>query len=449
VYRQDDTIAAIASAPGAARGIVRLSGPDVLAILTRTFESCSPAPLGDVREPSVISGQMRCGGTRELKLRADLYYWPDARSYTRAPLAEIHTLGSPALVASVLNTLSASGARQARPGEFTLRAFLAGRIDLTQAEAVLGVIDARGRRQFEHALAQLAGGLATPLRALRDELLNLLADLEAGLDFVEDDIQFVTAEQIRCTLATAASEVARLNQQLAGRQEHAELPRAVLVGLPNAGKSSLFNALAQAESLVSDTPGTTRDYLIARINVGSFRCELVDTAGMESTTDNQIAAAALQSAGIERERADIELLCVDSSQPLSEWAARQFKANQAGQRLIVLTKCDQLVRCSVPAGIRTSTVASPGTVELLAALERSLARLADSGASSIGRRCAESLRRTREAVSRASQANDAAAGDELVAADVRLALEELGQIVGTVYTEDLLDRIFSRFCIGK
>src|SRR4051812_11117915 len=155
---------------------------------------------------------MRCASARELKLPADLYYWPDARSYTREPLAEIHTLGSPALLASVLGTLSASGARQAQPGEFTLRTFLAGRIDLTQAEAVLGVIDARGRQQLEHALAQLAGGLARPLRALRDKLLDLLADLEAGLDFVEDDIQFVTAEQVRCTLTNAASEIGRLNQ---------------------------------------------------------------------------------------------------------------------------------------------------------------------------------------------------------------------------------------------
>jgi len=223
----------------------------------------------------------------------------------------------------------------------------------------------------------------------------------------------------------------------------------VLVGLPNAGKSSLFNALAQSTALVSDQPGTTRDYLTALVQVGEFRCELVDTAGVESAADTQIAAAASRRAKAERERADVELFCVDSSDPLPQWVAHELSANPAGQRLVVLTKCDQPARSSVPGGIPTSSVAAPGTSDLVAALTQSLVRLAGDGASSIGRRCAESLERAARAVFRARRANDAAAGDELVAAEVRLALEELGKTVGAVYTEDLLDRIFSRFCIGK
>ncbi|HTM55306.1 MAG TPA: GTPase [Pirellulales bacterium] len=449
MYRHDDTIAAIAATQGAARGIVRLSGPDVLAILTRTLEPCSATRLAEIREPTVISGHMRCGGARELKLPTDVYYWPDARSYTREPLAEIHTLGSPPLVASILARVSSAGARQAQPGEFTLRAFLAGRIDLTQAEAVLGVVDARGRRQFQHALAQLAGGLSRPLQTLRDNLLDLLADLEAGLDFVEDDIQFITVDEVRSALASAATELERLAQQLADRGDQAELPRIVLVGLPNVGKSSLFNTLAQSTALVSDQPGTTRDYLTALVQVGVFRCELVDTAGVESAAGTQIAAAASRRAKAERERADVELLCVDSSEPLPEWVARELTANPSGQRLVVLTKSDQPARSSVSGGIQTSSVAAPGTSALTTALEQSLNRLAGDGASSIGRRCAESIERAGKAIFRAGQANDATAGDELVAAEVRLALEELGKTVGAVYTEDLLDRIFSRFCIGK
>lgn len=449
MYRHDDTIAAIAATQGAARGIVRLSGPDVLAILERTFEPCSAAPLAECREPTVISGYMRCGAARELKLPTDVYYWPDARSYTREPLAEIHMLGSPPLVASILARFSSAGARQAQPGEFTLRAFLAGRIDLTQAEAVLGVVDARDRRQFQHALAQLAGGLSQPLEVLRDKLLDLLADLEAGLDFVEDDIQFITVDEVRSTLASAASELERLERQLANRNDQAELPRIVLVGLPNVGKSSLFNTLAQSTALVSNQPGTTRDYLTALVQVGDFRCELVDTAGIESAAGTQIAAAAGRKANAERERADVELLCVDASEPLTESVTRELTANPAGHRLVVLTKCDQPARSSVPGGIQTSSVAAPGTSELIAALKHSLIRLAGDGPSSIGRRCAESLERAGAAILRARRANDAAAGEELVAAEVRLALEELGKTVGAVYTEDLLDRIFSRFCIGK
>jgi tRNA modification GTPase len=191
-----DTIAAIASAPGgAARGIVRLSGPGVLDCLKRSFviadEQCSS--LEAILAAHAVRGTLRLPTTR---LPCELYYWPGARSYTREPLAELHTLGSPPLLASALAALCQAGARLAQPGEFTLRAFLAGRLDLTQAEAVLGVIDARGRTQLDAALAQLAGGLSAPLGRLRERLIDLLAHLEAGLDFVEEKIEFISSAEL-------------------------------------------------------------------------------------------------------------------------------------------------------------------------------------------------------------------------------------------------------------
>ena len=203
-----DTIAAIATAPGGgARAIVRISGPNVAEILAGCFRPHGEPILASARLPRVVPGEVLLPGGPVQELPADLYFWPTCRSYTRAPLAELHTLGSPPLVAALLAAVCAAGARLAEPGEFTLRAFLAGRIDLVQAEAVLGVIDARNQRELSDALARLAGGLSAPLMELRETLLELLAHVEAGLDFVEDDIQFVAASEIQRQLDDAIATV--------------------------------------------------------------------------------------------------------------------------------------------------------------------------------------------------------------------------------------------------
>ncbi len=226
-------------------------------------------------------------------LPATLYVWPNARSYTRQPQAEVHTLGSPPLLQCVLRAVCQAGARPAEPGEFTLRAFLSGRLDLTQAEAVLGVIDARGDDQLRAALEQLAGGLAGPLGQLRDRLLDLLAHLEAGLDFVEEDIEFITARELDGQLLAAAGAVDRLAQQMASRDLAGELPVVALTGWPNTGKSSLFNALlGDCQALVSEVAGATRDYLTGELEWRGLRFQLVDTAGAEPVTTGGLAGAA-------------------------------------------------------------------------------------------------------------------------------------------------------------
>ena len=357
----DDTICAIASAPGGARrAVVRLSGPGVLATIETCFRPQPPARLADVTRPTVVAGSISLppwgeGAARD-SLPADLYFWPTDRSYTREPAAEIHTLGSPPLVAAVLQALSAAGARLAQPGEFTLRAFLAGRLDLTQAEAVLGLIDAAGDRQCQVALAQLAGGLARPLSELRESLLDLLAQLEAGLDFVEEDIEFIGQAELHERLSEAGRTVAGLTARMSDRSDVSDAVRAVLVGWPNVGKSSLFNALSGgalshasgsrsggSAALVSDEPGTTRDYLVAWLDPASPgaspRCQLIDTAGVEPGRTQRLwrwprkpCAAVDQRGDRSGRRAALVPRFDASAQPVGTSGARRARDARAADR---------------------------------------------------------------------------------------------------------------------
>ena len=255
-----------------------------------------------------------------LAIPCDLFLWPGNRSYTRQPTAELHLPGSAPLLEMVLDELCVHGARVAEPGEFTLRAFLAGRIDLTRAEAVLGVIDAGSSQQFDVALDQMAGGLSRPLLMLRETLLQLLAQIEAGLDFVEEDIEFITSNQILSQLSSARDIVETMQEKMVSRGDQTGLPRVVLLGKSNAGKSSLFNALLrhnhsvygiQPQSLVSERSGTTRDYVTARLQRANISCELIDTAGNMSLTGRSAVASAAQAIAHEQQqRADVRLFCI-------------------------------------------------------------------------------------------------------------------------------------------
>ena len=443
----DDTIAAIASAPGGAlRGIVRLSGPQVVQVVRLVFAPDQPQALAAISAPSLVRGQLTL--PRDLpSCPATLYLWPTERSYTRQPSAELHLPGSPPLLEAALEAVCQAGARLARPGEFTLRAFLAGRLDLTQSEAVLGVIDARGQAELETSLAQLAGGLARPLHDLRQRLLDLLAHLEAGLDFVDEDIEFITAQELTRELAAAAGQVQAIADQLQKRGEAGRLPRVVLVGRPNAGKSSLFNALTGGEpAIVSPIAGTTRDYIACRVQLAGSECLLIDTAGETAHPEGPIAAAAQAAMREQIEQADLKLMCVDSANPAADEDVRQ-----AGGRpeLLVWTKCD--LAAAREAGIATSSRSGQGIAELRRAIARalSMAPVESTAVTGTAERCRDSLRLAAESLDRAAGTAKANLGEELVAAEVRTALDALGQVVGAVYTEDVLDRVFSRFCIGK
>jgi len=449
----DDTIAAMACAPGGAyRGVVRLSGPQVVTCLAACFRSGSGTEPAAVSAASVLPGSLSVGDPLG-DVPCDLYLWPGPRSYTRQSVAELHTIGSPPLLQAILRAVCQAGARLAAPGEFTLRAFLAGRLDLTQAEAVLAVIDAGSRTELDVALRQLAGGLAGPLQRLRDRLMDLLAHVEAGLDFADEDIEFITAEDLRRRLDESSDEIAQLAAQVSSRGHADEQFRVVLMGWPNVGKSSLMNALlGEPAALVSQRAGTTRDYLARPANIHSLHCRLIDTAGWETGAGGPLTEAAQTLSGQQAGQAHVQLFCLDATRHLNAWEREMLATPPPASRILVLTKTDGLRSTDLHLdAVQTSSLTGAGLAELRQAIYRCIAdglKSTDVVAGTV-LRCGESLRQAAGAVQRARQAAANAAGEELVAAEVRVALDELAQVVGAVYTEDILDRIFSRFCIGK
>jgi tRNA modification GTPase len=483
-YDATDTIAAIATAPGgAARGMIRLSGPATKKGVRTLFR---PRQTGDgsgfaaglaadahVTAATAIAGEVdiMLDGTPRT-LACDLFYWPTNRSYTREPVAEFHTLGSPPLLAALLEAVCRSGARLAEPGEFTLRAFLAGRLDLTQAEAVLGVIDAHDTDDLHTAIDQLAGNLGRPLMQLRDELLMLLAELEAGLDFVEEDIEFISPAELSKRLAAISSELASVAVQMSSRLAATSTRQVVLVGEPNAGKSSLFNALAarfataphsSASAIVSSIRGTTRDYLTTTIHINDYDCELIDTAGIEAVPAHasSVDGAAQSLSADRRAHSLVRVLCIDASSADSINGTLNSAAAAApsATEVIALTKIDAASPLKLDAAHRlahivpTSSLTGAGLDALCQAIAARLSTATAANRSSCiaatADRCRNSLRLADAAVTRAGEIAAHGAGDELAAAEIRVALAELGKIVGAVYTDDLLDRIFKTFCIGK
>jgi tRNA modification GTPase len=447
----NDTIAAIASPPGPGlRGIVRLSGPAAISTPLKSFipRNDESLPPGRAR---LVSGSIHVEGLRPL-LPVMLGLWPAPRTYTGQDLAEIHLVGALPLVNLVLAHCLGRGARTAEPGEFTLRAFLSGRIDLTRAEAVLGVIEAQNPAQLDAALEQLAGGLSGPIMAIRNHLLDVVAHLEANLDFTDEpDVDPLGRAALACELEHTAANLEMLERRLAARDRPDGRPRVVLVGPPNVGKSRLYNALlGDSRAIVSPQAGTTRDYLAAVCDCNGLNVELVDTAGVEAPGDS-ISTQAQALRCLQVDRADLLLVCraADTPGPLAAGLAPECR------KLLVWTKSDQ----GLPAhndgdacdAIVTSAATGFGLEALRSAIAGSIRCQETEGNLPAGTaaRCRASLRRAREALGQASECLVKGDGEELVAFDLRSAVEELGKIVGVVVTDDILDRIFRRFCIGK
>ena len=447
----DDVIAAIASAPGGAgRGIIRLCGTQAIDC-TRRFTTFDDHEIVAALGPVAGRGSLTLPEFAT-PVACDLFVWPDARSYARQTTVELHLPGSPPIVAAAREAACRAGARPARLGEVTLRAFLAGRIDLTQAEAVLGIVDAADRSQLNAALRQMAGGLAEPLQKLRNDLLDLTAHLEAGLDFVEEPIEFISRQQLLQQIGAARDATAALAAQTAARNDATSLPRIVLIGEPNAGKSSLFNALVgRAGALVSSSAGTTRDYLTARLKLDGVECELVDTAGRDDS-ETQGSSIAAEAQGFRHEQtreADVRVLCLDASCVRTDWEREQLE-HVDPRRLVLFTKLDLAPRQNVVDGVSVATgqgldVLRRRLLEQIIATSRASTDVVAATAV----RCRDSLHRAATALDAAWNLVESRGGEELIAVELRSALDELGQIVGTVYTDDILDRIFSRFCIGK
>jgi tRNA modification GTPase len=446
----NDTIAALASPPGPGlRGIVRLSGPEAISTLLKSFTARNDDALPPDRA-RLVSGSMRVDGLRPL-VPVMLGLWPAPKTYTGQDLAEIHLVGAMPLLNLVLAHCLGRGARLAEAGEFTLRAFLSGRIDLTRAEAVLGVIEAHNSVQLDAALEQLAGGLSGPITAMREHLLDVVAHLEANLDFNEEpDVDPLGRAVLAGELEHAADRLEDLERRLNDRDRADGHPRVVLFGPPNVGKSRLYNALiGNGRAIVSPQAGTTRDYLSAPCDCDGLTVEMVDTAGVEAAGDS-VTAQAQALSRLQFERADLLLVCraADTCDILAAAPTARCR------RLLVWTKSDQAMPgpgggCAHP--IVTSAATGFGLEALRSAIAQSIRcegtdRILPAGT---GARCRGSLRRAREALAQASECLVRGDGEELVAFDLRLAVEELGKVVGAVVTDDILDRIFRRFCIGK
>ena len=442
-------IAKATAAGGAFRGILRLSGTGSLLAVRRLFQPDIDDTAAGDGETFVQTGSL-FPWDNSVPVPAKIFHWQNGKSYTGQESVEIHTIGSPPVLDAITTAVCRSGlARPAGHGEFTLRAFLSGKIDLTQAEGVLGVIEAENSEMLEKALQQLAGGIAAPLKQIRLDLFDALSRFEAGLDFAEEDIDFITKEELLGILETALRETLALQQKMELRNCGNEKPLIVLSGLPNAGKSTLFNTLlGQQKAITSPAAGTTRDYLEAAISFGGIDCILIDTAGIDENTDTQLPG---QKEAKERlPQADIVIECCECNSEIPQTETRK-------RIITVFTKSDKTAQIheDMENTVSVSAITGFGIDELKSEIERQLRTIQNAEQTvlpSTALRCCDALAQAVSSLRCAVNGLTGGSGifDETVlAAEMRSAVNSLGLIDGTVHTEDLLDNIFSKFCIGK
>lgn len=454
-----DTIAAIATAPGEAGiGIVRLSGPEALHCARTLFRRMPPLPPSPVSHRAYYGYLARPADGERLD-DCLLTYFRGPRSYTGEDVVELACHGSNLVLGIVLRALIRAGARLAEPGEFTQRAFLNGRLDLAAAESVIDVIRARTDAQLRVAVGQLSGRLSREIAGLREALITLLAEIEAGIDFPDEidppedaEVARRAAEiRERCEALLATADAGRLYR------EGASL---VLVGRPNVGKSSLLNALlGEARAIVTEVPGTTRDVIEESLNLRGIPVRAVDTAGLRETGD------VVEALGVERTRqqlaaADLVLWVLDGSAGITA-ADRVLASELRARRLVVVVnKTDQGDRITdadvteliggETAVARLSALTGTGMAELEERLAETLrGGVAPESVWVSNVRHESRLRTAAEALDRAIEAAEEGFHQAAVALDLKLAAEALGEITGETVVEETITQIFARFCVGK
>ena len=446
---QGETIAAIATPPGeGALAVIRISGAKALSVADAVFRATKPP--SEIEERRVVFGKI-ADSKGEVLDEVLLTVFRNPRSYTGEDLVEISGHGGPIVASRVLASVLAAGARMARPGEFTERAFHNGKLDLTQAEAVMDLIHAQTDRSAKAAAGQLEGRLGSEINSLRAELLETVAHLEAFIDFPEEGIDPESGEVLRKRMESVRSHLDRL---LATANEGRLLREGIalaLCGAPNAGKSSLLNRLLGMDrAIVSEIAGTTRDTIEERASLGGYPFRVIDTAGLRETEDP------VEREGVERARraaeaADLRIHLVDAAE------RNDLPAPLFADELLVFNKIDLVGdRSAFSQGIPLSCRTGEGIEELVAAI---LAKVTGRSPSALGeaapdvtaintRHC-DCLRKARGHLGAAIALLESGEPPELVAVELRTALGDVGEIVGEAGTEEILGKIFSSFCIGK
>lgn len=455
---EGELIAAIATAPGRSGvGIVRLSGRGAAECAGGVFRAMDGRPLGEHEPRKLVYGILLDREGREID-RILCTWSPAGGSYTGEETAELQCHGSPMVLAMALEALFARGARQAGPGEFTRRAFLNGRLDLAQAEAVMDLIDAETPGAVRAAAGQLGGALSRRVEEVYDVLVDVMAHFHAVLDYPDEDLDPFTAEELQKALCRGEEGLDRLLATYdRGKALHRGVPCAI-VGLPNAGKSSLLNALVGYErAIVTQIPGTTRDTVEEKCVLGGVLLRLMDTAGLRETADP------VEKLGVERSRRAMEeagliLVVVDRTQGLTREAlALVNEAVSKAPALVLYNKCDL-----PPAAIPQPPADLLGGIEISARLGTGLEELGravaglfpqapegETGELLTNLRQAEAAGRALESVRRAKEALMAGITPDALLTDVEAALSALGELTGRSVREDVTGRIFERFCVGK
>jgi tRNA modification GTPase len=455
----NDTIAAVSTAPGrAALAVVRISGSRAVEVADRIFRGRTrPSEMSDhtVQHGYVVTQRGQAVD------EAMLTVLRGPRSFTGEDTVEITCHGGGAAAPAVVELAVLAGARPASPGEFTLRAYLNGRLDLSQAEAVADVIEAGTLAAARAALERLEGGLSRRIGGIRSGLLEVLAQLEAAVDFPEDDLPQPVVRDILEVIEGSAKEISRVLEESRTARLLRDGAKAVISGRPNTGKSSLFNLLLRQErAIVTEQPGTTRDVLEGFIEVRGLPVRLFDTAGVREPAD-QIEAIGVERAREKMEQADLVLLVIDGSKPPRPEDKRLLEQTRNLARIVVLNKNDLKPAFTAQKGwVRLSAVTGAGLSRLEEAMVAALTggRGAEAGgAAAANARQVEALRRSKELLAEAARGMSERKPYDLLAGDVRASVAALDEITGEAYRRgdggdigaEVLERIFERFCIGK
>ena len=456
----EDTIAAVATAPGiGAIGVVRASGPGALKAAQAVF---SANPGERIAHRHATLGSLIDPGDGVAFDEALLTYFQGPNSYTRQDLVEISCHGGPAAVAACLRTLLLNGCRRAGPGEFTLRAFLSGRIDLARAEAVADMVSAPNDLALKAARAQLSGALSDAVANIRRDLLDLRARLEAEIDFSEDDVPAVPREQVGKALDRSLAAIAAALEGSATGELLRSGVRITIVGAPNAGKSSTLNRLlGRDRAIVTAVAGTTRDVLEEALTIDGVAMVLSDTAGVRSATD-AIEAEGISRTGMALADADLAILVIDGGKPLTDpdRQAAQIVADAGIPAIVLINKSDlelvvsdaEIASLQPWPSMHFSALTGSGQDGLRAQLSNLLGTgglRSNDLPRTTNERHVGALARARVELGAARRACGEGLPSDFVCIGLAGAIAELGQITGQDATEDLLDAIFSKFCIGK